>query len=340
MPNTPQQILKDLQQKKFAPVYFLQGEETFYIDQISDFIEQKAIPEADKSFNQAIYYGKDIDMGVVVNSARRFPMMAEKQVVIIKEFQEMADLRKADALALLQKYVEKPLNSTILVLNYRQKTLDKRTAFYKSIEKQGYLTESNKFYDNKIPDWIETYVKDKNLKINILAVRMLAEHVGNELGRLAKEIDKVCINLKDNEEISQEMIQKFVGISKDYNVFELQKALTEKNILKSNQIVNYFANNPKENPLIPIVAVLFQYFSKILLYYGTDDKSQGNIAKVLGISPYFVQDFQKATQKYPLPKIIQIIDFLRTADLQSKGVDRGSMEEGDILKELVFKILH
>ena len=340
MPNTPQQILKDLQQKKFAPVYFLQGEETFYIDQISDFIEQKAIPEADKGFNQAIYYGKDIDMGVVVNSARRFPMMAEKQVVIIKEFQEMADLRKADALSLLQKYVEKPLSSTILVLNYRQKTLDKRTAFYKSIEKQGYLTESNKLYDNKIPDWIENYIKDKNLKINILAVRMLAEHVGNELGRLAKEIDKVCINLKDNEEISQEMIQKFVGISKDYNVFELQKALTEKNVLKSNQIVNYFANNPKENPIIPIVAVLFQYFSKILLYYGTDDKSQGNIAKVLGISPYFVQDFQKATQKYPLPKIIQIIDFLRTADLQSKGVDRGSMEEGDILKELVFKILH
>ncbi len=340
MPNTPQQILKDLQQKKFAPVYFLQGEETFYIDQISDFIEQKAIPEADKGFNQAIYYGKDIDMGVVVNSARRFPMMAEKQVVIIKEFQEMADLRKTDALNLLQKYVEKPLNSTILVLNYRQKTLDKRTAFYKSIEKQGYLTESNKLYDNKIPDWIETYIKDKNLKINVLAVRMLAEHVGNELGRLAKEIDKVCINLKDNEEISQEMIQKFVGISKDYNVFELQKALTEKNVLKSNQIVNYFANNPKENPLIPIVAVLFQYFSKILLYYGTDDKSQGNIAKVLGISPYFVQDFQKATQKYPLPKIIQIIDFLRTADLQSKGVDRGSMEESDILKELVFKILH
>ncbi len=340
MPNTPQQILKDLQQKKFAPVYFLQGEETFYIDQISDFIEQKAISEADKGFNQAIYYGKDIDMGVVVNSARRFPMMAEKQVVIIKEFQEMADLRKTEALNLLQKYVENPLNSTILVLNYRQKTLDKRTAFYKSIEKQGYLTESNKLYDNKIPDWIETYIKDKNLKINILAVRMLAEHVGNELGRLAKEIDKVCINLKDNEEISQEMIQKFVGISKDYNVFELQKALTEKNVLKSNQIVNYFANNPKENPLIPIVAVLFQYFSKILLYYGTDDKSQGNIAKVLGISPYFVQDFQKATQKYPLPKIIQIIDFLRTADLQSKGVDRGSMEESDILKELVFKILH
>jgi DNA polymerase-3 subunit delta len=340
MPQKPEQVFALIKSRQFAPVYFLQGEEPYYIDLISDSIEKNALPEHEKGFNQVILYGKDITIGNLLNQARRFPMMAEKQVIIVKEAQDIQDLNREDGQKLLESYIERPLASTILVINYKYKTLDGRKSLAKTVDRHAIFVDSKKLYDNKIPDWISAYLKEKGMSIHPAATQMLADSIGNDLSRLSNEIDKLLLNCQGKKEITTELVHQFVGISKEYNMFELQKALTQKDVLKANQIIQYFEANPKNNPLVVVVATLFTFFCKVLVAHHSKENSEAGLAKVLGVNPFFVKDYLQALRAFPLVKVISIIHYLRIADLQSKGVEAGQASEGQILKELVFKILH
>jgi len=266
--------------------------------------------------------------------------MAERQVVIVKEAQEISDLGKEAGDVQLNAYVQNPLPSTVLVFCYKYKTLDARKALSKNLDKFSIVVTSKKLYDNQIPQWVSEYFKDKGFKINPKASLLLSEFVGNNLSRLSNEIDKLLINIQKGEEVTEDHIEKYVGISKEFNVFELQQALIRKDVYKANQIVNYFEANPKSNPIIPIIVVLFNFFSKLLLVHGTENRAEASLAKLLGVNPYFVKDYLNGARTYSAGKVIHIIHYLRQADLSSKGVDNVSATEGQILKELVFKILH
>ena len=340
MPQTSSQVLQSLKTGQYASVYFLQGDETYYIDLIADYIEENAIPEHEKGFNQMIMYGKDVSLNTVITNARRFPMMAERQLVMVKEAQEIQDFNKAEAVKLLEAYLEKPVASTVLVFCYKYKALDNRKALTKLIDKNAVLVNAKKLYDNQVPDWVKNYVAEKGFEISPKATFMISEFVGNNLERISNEIDKMLLNLNDTRQIAENHVEKYIGVSRDYNVFELQKALTQKNVLKANQIINYFAANPRGNPVIPIIAMLFSFFSKLLMAHHTKDKSDKNLAAVLKVNPFFVKEYKLAMSNYQLPKVIDNIHHLRNADLQSKGVQVGTVNEVQILKELVFKLLH
>lgn len=333
-------ILKDLKKGQYAPVYFLQGEETFFIDQVADFIEKNAIEESAKGFNQVIMYGKDVNVVTVLNNARRFPMMSNRQLVMVKEAQNISDLQKEDGQKLLVQYIEKPVGSTILVFCHKNKSLDKRKSLYKAIQKHAVVMDADKMYDNQVPAWIENYIKGKGYSASQKAIHLLSDSIGNNLERLSNEIDKLLINFSDPVEITDDMVQKYVGISKDYNVFELQKALIIRDITKANRIINYFASNPKNNPILPVITVLFNFYSKLLLAFTAEDKSDRGISSALKINPFFAKDFLIAMRNYSPVQVMNNISHIRKADLQSKGYFGSGISEGDILKELVFKLLH
>jgi DNA polymerase-3 subunit delta len=339
MPISTDAILKDLKAKKYQPIYFLHGEEPYYIDRICDFLENKLLPEADKAFNQTVVYGKDMTVNAILGAAKRFPMMADRQLVMVKEAQEITDLGQEKSRAFLLQYVQKPLPTTILVFAHKNKKLDSRTNVGKELDKKDYLIESKKMYDNQIPKWISELVKEKGHSIGDKAAIVLSEYIGNDLNRINNEIDKLLINFQTKIEINEDIIAKYVGISKEYNTFELQSAIAIKNVLKANRIINYFEANPKNNPLIPIIALLFGYFTKLMLIHQSKDKSKNAIASVLRLNPFFVDEYLTASKNYPVDKVVKIISYLRTADLQSKGVG-STAEDGQILRELVFKILH
>ena len=340
MPQSAEKVLKDLEAGRYAPVYFLQGEEPYFIDRISGFIEKNALSEAEKGFNQMVMYGKDVDITAILNNARRYPMMAERQVVIVKEAKDIPDLNRQEGQALLESYIKNPSPSTVLVFCHKYKTLDGRKALPKILDKHAILVTTKKLYDNQVPDWINTYVLSKGFTIERKAAFMLTEFIGNDLERLANEIDKVLINFQEKIQLDAALIQKYVGISKEYNVFELQKALTVRDVVKANKIVQYFESNPKNHPVIPMVAMLFGFYSKLLLIHHSGERSEGGVAKLLKINPFFAKEYLLALQKYSLPVVIRNISFLRQADLQSKGVDSGGMTDGQLLKELVFKLMH
>jgi len=312
----------------------LSGEEAFFIDEISDYIEANVLNEGEKEFNQTILYGKETDVPTIVSVAKRFPMMSDHQVVIVKEAQELKNIED------LASYVKQPLNSTLLVLCYKYKKFDKRKTIAKTIAKAGVFFESAKLYENKIPEWINNQLKLKGYTIRPKAAQMLTEFLGTDLSKISNEIGKLEINLPKGTEITDIIIEENIGISKDYNVFELQKALGSKDVFKANQIVTYFAANQKDNPIPKVVGVLNNFFSKLLVYHATPDKSPSNIARALSIVPFFVTDYQKAAQKYPFQKLAQIISLLREYDLKSKGVNNSSTTDGELMKELVFKILN
>jgi DNA polymerase-3 subunit delta len=337
---TAEDILQKLKQNQYAPVYFLQGEEPYYIDLISDHIEKHALNDADKGFNQVVMYGKDTDVLTILSQAKRYPMMAERSVVIVKEAQSIQDIEKENGMKALEAYLKNPLPSTVLVFAYKHKTLDGRKSLAKTMNQHAVLLTTKKLYDNQIPAWISNYIKSKNLQVAPKAVQMLAEYIGADLSRLANEIDKLTINLKPGQTIDEKLVQENIGISKDFNIFELQTALINQDVMKANRIVNYFEANPKANPVIPNLNLLFSFFSKILTAHALEDKSDSGLAKGLGVSPYFAKDYQNAIRTYSFPRTIQIIHFIRVADLQSKGIEGGNMKDGDILRELVFKILH
>lgn len=334
------EIVKNIQQGNFAPVYFLQGEETFFIDNIIDNIESKALDETQKSFNQVILYGKETSLTDVIGTARRYPMMGERQVVIVKEAQEMRDWGKEDKQTLVLNYLENPLASTILVFGYKYKSLDKRTKLGKSMDKYSVFLNSKKLYDDKIPGWIKSYCQASSVKIDDAAVMMLSENIGNNLQRLANEIEKLLLNCKKGESITSKMVQRYVGISKDYNIFELQKALGTLNKLKAHKIADYFASNPSNNPLVLTIYSLFTYFSKLLLIHQSDNKSDNAIASVIGVNPFFAREYIQAARNYPLGKVVQNIKHLQDADLQSKGIGYATKKEGPVLTELVYKLMN
>ncbi|HKK43227.1 MAG TPA: DNA polymerase III subunit delta [Bacteroidales bacterium] len=335
MAVTYEEIIADLKNRIFKPVYFLAGDETYYIDLISDYIEEKVLPEADKSFNQIILYGDDTSIPAVIDTARRFPMMSTHQVIIVKEAQT---LRKLEDLVI---YLEKPLMSTILVFCYKYKTIDKRTKLYKMLDKHDAYFESPKIRDYLIPGWIERYLMSKGIKTDPNASAMLTEYLGTDLHKIVNELDKLLITLPaDNPVITTTLIEKNIGISKDYNNFELQKAIGEKNVFKSNMIVHHFAANTKDNPITLTLASLFGFFTKLLTYHYLTDKSKNNVAAALRINPFFVKEYELAASKYNVSKTIKIISLLRTYDLKSKGYGDPGTDQGDLLKELIFKILH
>ena len=335
MPVLFEELMSDLKKRIFKPVYFLAGDEPYYIDQVTDFIEDKVLSDSEKAFNQVIIYGDDTNINSIIDTARRFPMMSSHQVVIVKEAQSLKKLED------LLFYIERPLLSTILVFNYKYKVIDKRTKLYKTLEMQGAYFESMRLRDYQVPPWIERYLMVKGIKIDPDASAMLTEFLGADLHKIVNELDKLLITLPAGKPvITTGLIERNIGISKDYNNFELQKAVGEKNIFKSNLIVRYFADNPKDNPINLTIASLFAYFSKLLTYHYLTDKSKNNVASVLKINPFFVRDYEISSEKYNASKTVQIISLLRTYDLKSKGYGDLSSNPGDLLKELIFKILH
>ena len=351
-----EEILRDLHNKIYSPVYLLQGDEPFYIDKICDLVESDVLGEMEKEFNQTIVYGKDCDVLNLVSTVKRYPMMSNYQVVIVKEAQDIKALSAKDKEEKLPKekegkllkekedpllnYLLNPLTSTVLVLCYKYKTLDKRTKIFKAFEKGGVVFESKKIYDNKIPGWIEQYLAAKKYKIETKASHMMANHLGNDLSRVANECDKLLINVKPGETITTQHIETNIGISKDFNVFELINALGEKNILQANRIINYFKANPKSGPMPVLTATLFGFYSKILLIHSLPDKSKPAIVAALKINPYFADDYIKASANYSYESAEKAIGVLREYDLKSKGVDNTSTEQGDLLREMTFKLLH
>lgn len=332
-------LLKDIRAKRIQPVYLLHGDEPYYLDRIADEIEKVAIPMAERGFNQFILFGKDTDVGGVINYARRYPFMAEQQLVIVKEAQQLNGLKDKAGLSLLEDYALNPLTSTTLVICHKD-LLDERKAWVKAFGKKGVLLGVKKLYENKLVDWIGDYCRQQGTKVSIKACQLLADHIGNDLKRLASEIDKILLNLRVDEEISATTVERLVGISKEYNVFELQKALVQRDVVKANRIVDYFGRNAKDNPLIVILGQLFSYFSKVLLVQASKDQSDKALASLLGVNPFFVKDYAQAARTFPLVKVAAILHALRRADALSKGIDAPTLSESDVLKQLVFEVLH
>lgn len=332
---TFENILSEINGRKFYPIYLLMGDESYFIDQISDLLQNTVLDESQKPFNLNIIYGKDLDATQVDNHARRFPMGAEYNLVIVKEAQM---LQKIDNLVY---YASGPLKSTILVLCYKYGTLDKRKKVYKAIENNGLVFISKKLYEDHIPRWIAGYVNKRNYMIDPGAAMILTEYLGTDLARIAGEIDKLIITLPESQQrITASHIEANSGISKDYNNFELVKALAKKNVLKANRIINYFAENQKNNHISLTISTLFFFYAKLLAFHFLEDKSSRNVTSSLQINSYFLQDYIVASNHYPRKKVLEVISLLREYDLKSKGFGSISASEGDLLKELIYKILH
>ncbi|KAA5445045.1 DNA polymerase III subunit delta [Bacteroides cellulosilyticus] len=329
-------ILKELRAKQYRPVYYLMGEEPYYIDLIADYITDNILTETEKEFNLTVVYGADVDMATVINAAKRYPMMSEHQVVVVKEAQNIRNMEE------LSYYLQKPLLSTILVICHKHGVLDRRKKLAAEIEKTGVLFESKKVKDAQLPAFITSYMKRKGIDVEPKATAMLADFVGAALRRLTGELEKLIITLpKGHTRVTPEQIEKNIGISKDYNNFELRSALVEKDVLKANKIIKYFEENPKTNPIQMTLSLLFGFFSNLMLAYYAPEKSEQGIANMLGLrTPWQAKDYLAAMRRYNGVKTMQIIGEIRYADAKSKGVGNPSLSDGDILRELVFKILH
>ena len=329
-------ILKELRAKQYRPVYYLMGEEPYYIDLIADYITDNILTETEKEFNLTVVYGADVDIATVINAAKRYPMMSEHQGVEEKEAQNIRNMEE------LSYYLQKPLLSTILVICHKHGVLDRRKKLAAEIEKTGVLFESKKVKDAQLPAFITSYMKRKGIDVEPKATAMLADFVGADLSRLTGELEKLIITLpKGHTRVTPEQIEKNIGISKDYNNFELRSALVEKDVLKANKIIKYFEENPKTNPIQMTLSLLFGFFSNLMLAYYAPEKSEQGIANMLGLrTPWQAKDYLAAMRRYNGVKTMQIIGEIRYADAKSKGVGNPSLSDGDILRELVFKILH
>ena len=333
--NEVKQLVADIKDGNIKPIYLLMGEEPYYIDKISSYIEDNVLTEADKGFNQVVLYGGDITVDDIVANAKRFPMMAERQVVIIKEAQELS--RTIEQLSM---YADNPQPSTVLVINYKYKKIDKRKALYKTVKKSGIVFESKKLYENQVADWIRRVLSPKQYSITPKAAQMLVEFLGTDLSKINNELEKLQSIIPKDTQITPELIEKNIGISKDFNNFELQKAVGQRNVFKTHRIINYFGQNPKDNPMIVTVSLLNNFFTQLLKYHGLENKQERNVASKLGVNPYFVKDYISAAHNYPMRKVSQIISILREFDVKSKGVGANAIPQGDLLKELMVKILN
>lgn len=333
---TYEEIVRNLRNKVYAPVYFLMGEEDYYIDRISDYIIDTVLTDTEKEFNLTVLYGSDTDIATIVNAAKRYPMMSKYQVVAVREAQALRNLDE------LVYYLQKPLESTILVMCYKHGALDRRKKLVAELEKAGVLFESKKLKDAQLPGFITSYLKRKQVEIEPKASEMMAEFVGTDLNRMAGELEKLVITLPAGQRrITPEQIERNIGISKDYNNFELRNALIEKDVLKANRIIKYFEENPKNNPLQVTLAVLFNFFANLMLVYYAPDKSDRGIAAHLGLrSPWQAKDYENAMKRYTGVKVMQIVGAIRQCDAKSKGVGNSSVSDGELLRELVYFILH
>lgn len=333
---TYEEIVRNLRNKVYAPVYFLMGEEDYYIDRISDYIIDTVLTDTEKEFNLTVLYGSDTDIATIINAAKRYPMMSKYQVVAVREAQALRNLDE------LVYYLQKPLESTILVMCYKHGALDRRKKLVAELEKAGVLFESKKLKDAQLPGFITSYLKRKQVEIEPKASEMMAEFVGTDLNRMAGELEKLVITLPTGQRrITPEQIERNIGISKDYNNFELRNALIEKDVLKANRIIKYFEENPKNNPLQVTLAVLFNFFANLMLVYYAPDKSDRGIAAHLGLrSPWQAKDYENAMKRYTGVKVMQIVGAIRQCDAKSKGVGNSSVSDGELLRGLVYFILH
>lgn len=333
MALTYKQLISDLEAKKIAPVYLLTGEEDYYIDFLAEYFENNVLDESVRDFDQLILYGRDVSMQAIVDSAKQYPMLSTQRLILVKEAQY---LDKWDTLI---PYLENPQPTTILVFCYKQKKFDKRTKAYKAIGQKGIIFERSKMYDDQLPGWITDYAKERGYDITPKGAMLIAEALGNDLSKIANEFSKLIIGL-NTKVITEDIIEKNIGISKDFNIFELQKALGRKDVFKVNQIVNYFAENPKEHPIQQNLPLLYSFFVKLFICNQQPDKTPAALASKLGVSPYFVKDYIEACKSYNLSKLADIIGYLKECDLKSKGVRNGSTSDGELMKELAYKILH
>ena len=333
--NDYKKIIADILKKQYKPIYFLMGEESFFIDKIIEVIEDNILTQDEKSFNFMTLYGRDVTMEEIISNAKRFPLMCDYQLIIIKEAQDL--IKTIDK---IEDYLAHIQPTTILVFAYKYKTLDKRKKFVKTIAEKGVLFESKKLYDNQVGTWIIQTLAEKNYKIEDKATAMLVEFLGTDLGKVNNELDKLKIIIPEGKTITANDIETNIGISKDYNVFELRKAIGEKNEIKSYRIIDYFAQNPKDNPMVVITAQVFSFFVQLLQYHGLKDKSQTNVASILGINPFFVKDYEVASRNYPMRKVSYIVEALKNTDAKSKGLGAQNMSQHDLLKELLIHIFN
>ena len=332
--NEVKQIVTDILNGNIKPVYFLMGDEPYYIDKIADFIENNILTEEERGFNQMILYGKDVTIGDIVGNAKRYPMMAERQVVIVKEAQHLSS-----SIESLAAYVDKPQDSTVLVVCYKYAKIDKRKKLYKSVNKNGVLFESKKLYENQVSEWIKKVLKSKGYSITPKASVLLVEFLGTDLSKINNELEKLKLVVPKDMEITPDDVENNIGISKDYNNFEFKKAIGEQNIVKAMRIINYFAQNPKDNPFVVTVTLLNTFFTQLLKYHGLKNHSPKYVASALGVNPYFVSEFSIAAKNYPMRKISKIISNLRVLDLKGKGVDASNLSQADLLKELLVQVM-
>ncbi len=328
-------IVSDIKNGDIKPIYFLMGEEPYYIDKISEFIENNILSEEEKGFNQMVLYGRDVTIEDIIDNAKRFPMMSERQVIIVKEAQDLSR-----TIENLVNYTTNIQPSTVLVICYKYKKIDKRKALYKSVNKCGLVYESKKLYENQVAEWLRRVLAGRNYKIENKAALMLVEFLGTDLSKISNELEKLMVVLQVGATITPNDIEENIGISKDYNNFELRKAVGERNVVKVNQIINYFAHNQKANPLVMTISLLNSFFTQLLIYHSLQDKSKNSAARALKVNPFFISDYIIAAKNYPMRKVSQVIALLRDADVKSKGVGANSLPAGDILKELLFKIIH
>jgi DNA polymerase III subunit delta len=326
-------IVNDIKAGNIKPIYFLMGEEPYYIDKLSDYIEDNILSEDEKGFNQTVLYGRDVTIEDIVSTAKRYPMMAERQVIIVKEAQDL--IKTIDK---LESYAENPMPSTVLVFNYKYKTLDKRKKITKILAKNGLVFESKKLYENQVGQWITRVLQGKDYSIEPKANAMLVEFLGTDLSKINNELEKLQIILPKGSTISPKNIEENIGFSKDFNVFELRNALGAKNQLKAYKIVQYFAENPKENPMVVTISLVFSFFIQLLKYHGLKDRNPNNVASVLGVSPFFLKDYDLALKNYPMKKVSQIVATLRDIDVKSKGVGANALSNHDLLKEMLIGI--
>lgn len=332
-----EKIITDLKKKNFKPIYWLEGDEPFFIDEVMNFAEHHILSESEASFNLSIFYGKDADWASVLNACRRYPMMSDKQVVLLKEAQQM----RTDDLEKIESYFENPLISTIFVISYKDKKLDARKKIVKNIKSKGELFTTKKIYDNQLPEWINSIVHNNGLTINPKAIAMLVENIGNDLSRIKNEIEKIIVNLGKRKSINEDDIELYIGVSKEYNVFELQDAIGKKNLSKALKIIQYFEKNPKAAPIQLILPSLYSFFSKVYSIFSAPSKNEKEIAIWLGINPYFIKDYLAAVNNYQLKGIEKILLLLHHYNLKSVGIGNNSSTTSDanLLKELVVKIM-
>ncbi|HMG67510.1 MAG TPA: DNA polymerase III subunit delta, partial [Chitinophagaceae bacterium] len=314
-------------------IYWLEGEEEYFIDKVMEYAERKILSESETGFNLMVFYGKDADWPAIINACRRYPMFAQRQVVLLKEAQQMRDIEKLEA------YIEHPLNSTVFVVSYKEKKVDGRTRLAKLLKEKGVVLSTKKLYDNQLPEWTEELVNSKDHTISQKALVLLVDHIGNDLSRIDNEIDKILINLADRKTITEEDVEKYVGVSKDFNVFELQAALATKNLSRAIQIIQYFEANPKAAPIQFILPSLYGFFSKVFMVYGLNSRDEKIVAASLSINSFFVKDYLRAANTYSYPEIEKIMLLLSEYNLKSIGINNTGIPDASLLKEMAVKMI-